>query len=176
MKKRTFLGILVSLTGFWLLFPVSKVTSLFNRLKTRPLSDHELQTAALIAEYIYPEDSDPGASALGIDTYCANQSSTSYFRRHIPSLRRVTACLDAESRKTDHSDFSAMHPEDRAAFLDLIASGKADHLYLGIRNDFYTLVDMTIEGCFSDPLHGGNRNARAWQILDGTFKKEWMYV
>ena len=176
MKKRTFLGILASFAVFWLLFPVSKATSLFNRLKIHPLSDHELQTAALIAEYIYPEDSEPGASALGIDTYCANQSTALYFRRYIPPLQRITEYLDAASRKAGKNGFSAMHPEGRVALLDFIASGKADHLYPGIRNDFYTLVDMTIEGCFSDPLHGGNRNARAWQILDGTFKKEWMYV
>jgi len=176
MKKRTFLGILASFAGFWLLFPFSKVTSLFNRLKVRPLSDHELRTAALIAEYIYPEDSEPGASALDIDTYCANQSATLYFRRYIPSLQRVTAYLDAACRKAGQSGFPAMHPEDRAVLLDLIASGKADLRCPGIQKDFFAIIDMTIEGCFSDPLHGGNRNARAWQILDGTFKKDWMYV
>lgn len=176
MKKRTFLGILASLTSFWLLFPVSKVTALFNRLKVPPLSDHELQTAALIAEYVYPEDTDPGASALGIDTYCANQSATVYFRRYSASLQRITAHLDAVCRKAGKNGFSTMLPGDRSSLLEMIASGKADPGCPGIQKDFFAIIDMTIEGCFSDPLHGGNRNGRAWQLFGGSFKKDWMYV
>jgi hypothetical protein len=173
MNKRTFLGICASFAAFCLLVPSHTVRSIFNRLKSRRPSDLELETMSCIADILYPPDAGEGAAGLGIATFLANQAHTPYFRQYLAPLRRVIACLDVESHKINSKSYCSQTSDVRVRLLDDLMSGRAEAGHPGIQRDIFSLYDLVIEGCFSDPSHGGNRHKKAWGMLNGTFKEEW---
>lgn len=177
MNRKTFIATIISGICICLLTPAHKVRSIYNRLK-KPSgpNEHELKTAAIIAEYIYPEDNAPGALSLGIQNFFTVQLTTPYYKKLIPCIRRLINYLDMESRKVCGKDFLYATTEIQHKLLDSIASGKKDQVSTGIRKDFYKLIDPTLEGCFSDPMHGGNKNKQAWNVMGGTIKEDWFYA
>ncbi|MBN1129927.1 MAG: gluconate 2-dehydrogenase subunit 3 family protein [Chitinispirillaceae bacterium] len=175
MTKRAFIGALLSFAGFWFVFPSGKVTGLFNRIRTRPLSGHEMKTLALAAEGVFPGDTEPGALALGIESYYAGQECSPYFRqRYLQPLRRLIKCLDALAKRSGADTFASTAPDKREELLGAVASDSAEPEWPGSTNDFNLLVDVTLEGCFSAPCHGGNSGGAAWRLNGDTFKREWL--
>ena len=177
MSRKTFIAVIISGIGIWLLIPTLKVRSIYNRLK-KPSGPkkHVLKTIATIAEYIYPEDEDPGAMSLGIRNFFTLQLITPYYRKLIPGINRLVDYLDKESGRICGKDFLYATPEIKKKLLDSIASGEKDEASVEIRKDFYALIDLTLEGCFSDPMYGGNKNKQAWNLLGGTIRQEWFYA
>jgi hypothetical protein len=176
MNRRAFLGVLFSFIGFAALYPLRKVQTFFSRMRLAPLSDHAMKTGVCIAEHIYPADQDPGAIQLGIDSFIAHQSMSPYFQQYVPSLNRMQHDLDIIAKEKGAPDFISMRAEECAPVIDRIAAGDFDHRFPGIQQDFYSLMEMTLEGCFSDPSAGGNRSRKAWHLLGGSFKEEWFNV
>lgn len=174
MNRNTFIAILLSGISIWLVTPARKVRSIYQRLK-KPSGpgEHELKTAAVIAEYIYPEDDAPGALSLGINNFFTIQFATPYYRKYIPSLKRLTSYLDSESKKITGKNFLSTESKIQHELLDSIASGEKGRVNTAIRKDFYTFIELTLEGCFSDPMYGGNKNKQAWNLLGGTIREEW---
>ena len=174
MKRKTFLATIISGICIWLITPAHIVRSVFNRLKL-PSSpnEHELKTASRIAEYIYPEDDSAGALSLGIYTFFFIQFSTPYYQKYLLPVKRLTNYLDSESHKMNKKNFLSSETSVQNKLLDSLASGKKDRARTSINKDFYTLMDLTLEGCFSDPMHGGNRDKRAWKSLGGSIKEDW---
>jgi len=78
------------------------------------------------------------------------------------------AGLDAAnvwSRKTYGKDFDRLAPAERNAALKTMEEGKAEFVGIGSKPFFEALLTMTMEGFFSDPIHGGNRNQVSWKML-----------
>jgi gluconate 2-dehydrogenase gamma chain len=69
------------------------------------------------------------------------------------------------SRKTYGKDFDRLKPAERDAALKLMEEGKAEFVGLGSRPFFNALLTITMEGFFSDPIYGGNRNHASWTML-----------
>ena len=177
MNRKTFLATIISAICIWLLTPTHKVRSIFNRLK-KPLSpnEHELITASRIAEYIYPEDDSEGALSLGIHNFFTIQFKIPYYRKFITSIKRLTNHVDSESRKLCGKDFIAAEAAVQNRVLDSIADTRKKRIQGTVIKDFHTLINLTLEGCFSDPMHGGNKNKLAWNLLGGTIKEDWFYA
>jgi gluconate 2-dehydrogenase gamma chain len=72
---------------------------------------------------------------------------------------------NAWSRKTYGKEFDRLSPSDRIAALKAMEEGKAAFAGIGSRMFFNMLHSMAMEGFFSDPAHGGNRNAASWKML-----------
>jgi gluconate 2-dehydrogenase gamma chain len=72
---------------------------------------------------------------------------------------------NAWSRKTYGKDFDRLAPTDRVAALKMMEDGKAEFIGIGSKPFFDALLTMTMEGFFSDPIHGGNRNQVSWAML-----------
>ena len=177
MNRKTFLATIISGICIWLLTPAHKVRSIFNRLKKSPCpNEHELKTASRIAEYIYPEDDSPGSVSLGIYNFFTVQFKTSYYQEFIPSIKRLTKYLDSECRKDHGKDFLSSGAMSQNKLLDSIAFEKKNQTNNSAKKDLHTLIDLTLEGCFSDPMHGGNRNKQAWKSLGGSIKEDWFYA
>ena len=177
MNRKTFLATIISGIAIWLVMPKHKVRSIFKRLKKRPAPDrHVLKTTAAIAEYIYPEDEEAGAISLGIRNFFTLQLTTSYYRKRIPGVVRLVDYLDRECGKMCGRDFVYAETEIKKKLLDSIASGEKDRVSIKIRKDLFALIDLTLEGCFSDPMHGANKNRQAWQLMGGTIREEWFYA
>src|SRR6516164_8046210 len=72
---------------------------------------------------------------------------------------------NAWSQKTYGKELDRLSPPDRVAALKAMEEGKAEFVSLSSRAFFNSLLSITMEGFFSDPAHGGNRNCVSWKML-----------
>ena len=75
------------------------------------------------------------------------------------------AAANAWSRKTYGRDFDRLDPDKRVEALKAMQEGKAEFANFSSRAFFARLLSMTMEGFFSDPIYGGNRNKVSWKML-----------
>jgi gluconate 2-dehydrogenase gamma chain len=76
------------------------------------------------------------------------------------SLRAINRDLEAH-----HTPFSAMSADDQDAYLKSLESGAHDLDGVPSAVFFDLLLKMTVEGFFSDPVYGGNRDMVAWRMI-----------
>jgi gluconate 2-dehydrogenase gamma chain len=72
---------------------------------------------------------------------------------------------NAWSRKTYGKPFDDLTPEQRAEALTAMEESKAEFDAFDSRLLFQRLLQITMEGFFSDPIYGGNRNKASWRML-----------
>ncbi|CAN5632828.1 hypothetical protein BH24DEI1_BH24DEI1_07440 [soil metagenome] len=79
--------------------------------------------------------------------------------------RSGLAALERYARETMNGDFASLSEEDQDAVLMAVAEGEAfDEPPAG--EFFEMLRNHTIQGMFSDPVYGGNRDMVGWRLLD----------
>jgi gluconate 2-dehydrogenase gamma chain len=81
------------------------------------------------------------------------------------------------SRKTYGKDFDRLPEKDREAALKAMEEGKAEFAGFASRMFFDALLQISMEGFFSDPIYGGNRDMAAWKMigypgLPATYREE----
>jgi gluconate 2-dehydrogenase gamma chain len=76
------------------------------------------------------------------------------------SLRAINRDLGAH-----HTPFNAMSADDQDAYLKSLESGTHDLDGVPSAVFFAILLQMTVEGFFSDPVYGGNRDMVAWRMI-----------
>ena len=69
------------------------------------------------------------------------------------------------SRKTYGKAFDRLSADDRIAALETMELGGAEFAQLSSRAFFERLLEITMEGFFSDPIYGGNRNKVSWHMI-----------
>jgi gluconate 2-dehydrogenase gamma chain len=69
------------------------------------------------------------------------------------------------SRKTYDKPFDLLTTEQRAEALTAMEEGKAEFDAFDSKLFFQRLLQITMEGFFSDPIYGGNRNKASWRML-----------
>jgi gluconate 2-dehydrogenase gamma chain len=75
------------------------------------------------------------------------------------------AAANAWSGRTYGKEFDRLTPAERASALKIMEEGKAEFIGMGSKPFFEALLAATIEGFFSDPIYGGNRDKVAWKML-----------
>jgi len=75
------------------------------------------------------------------------------------------ADLDAWCVKTQGKTFDQLSSADRVTALKAVEAGKAEFAQVPPRVFFSFLLNNTMEGYFSDPMYGGNRNAAVWKMI-----------
>jgi gluconate 2-dehydrogenase gamma chain len=75
------------------------------------------------------------------------------------------ASANAWSVKTNGKEFDRLSPAERVTALKAMEDGKADFQSLPSRAFFAQLLALTMQGFFSDPVYGGNRNKASWVML-----------
>jgi gluconate 2-dehydrogenase gamma chain len=61
--------------------------------------------------------------------------------------------------------FEKMAPQEQDAYLKSLESGKIDLDGVPSNVFFETLLEVTIEGFFADPVYGGNRDMVSWKMI-----------
>jgi gluconate 2-dehydrogenase gamma chain len=61
--------------------------------------------------------------------------------------------------------FGKLSPADQDAYLKSLQTGKFDLNGVPSNIFFESLLEMTIEGYFSDPVYGGNKDMVAWRMI-----------
>ncbi|HET7085637.1 MAG TPA: gluconate 2-dehydrogenase subunit 3 family protein [Rhizomicrobium sp.] len=72
---------------------------------------------------------------------------------------------NAWSRKTYGKSFDHLTQDQRIEALKVMEEGKAQFQDFDAKAFFQRLLALTMEGFFSDPLYGGNRNKASWRML-----------
>ena len=69
-------------------------------------------------------------------------------------------CKQAYGKSLDR-----LSPADQTAALVAMEQGKADFTGIAAKTFFAALLQIVMEGFFSDPIYGGNRNMASWRML-----------
>jgi len=143
---------------------------------------------AAVARIIPADDAGPGAKEAGVAVFIDRQlasawGSGDHLYRHPPFLtgtaqqgyqlaftpaemfRLGLAKLDEAARKTHGAAFADLTPEEQDALLADAEHGKLDFGGLPSGAFFAALLDATMEGFFSDPIYGGNRDKIGWKLV-----------
>jgi gluconate 2-dehydrogenase gamma chain len=130
----------------------------------------------------------PGALELGVATFIDRQLAGAYGKGHrlylegpfaegepeqgyqlklTPAelMKAGIAEVNAYVRGKHNGNFSDLKPNERALVLGDIEKGKVGLATVPNATFFSLLLQLTVEGYFSDPIHGGNKNKAAWKMI-----------
>jgi gluconate 2-dehydrogenase gamma chain len=149
----------------------------------------EVRTAdAVLARLIPADDNGPGAREAGVIVFLDGQLAGAWghgdhFYRKGPFLKGTPpqgyqlaftpaemfrmgfAALDTNARKRRGAAFADLTPVQQDELLAEAQNGKLDFGPLPSATFFTSLVDATMEGFFSDPIYGGNRDKIGWKLV-----------
>jgi gluconate 2-dehydrogenase gamma chain len=143
---------------------------------------------AAVARLIPADDTGPGAKEAGVAMFIDRQlagawGAGDHLYRHAPFLagtpqqgyqlafapadmfRLGFAKLDEAARKAQGAAFADLTPEQQDALLAQAEHGQLDFGDLPSAAFFAALLDATMEGFFSDPIYGGNRDKIGWKLV-----------
>jgi gluconate 2-dehydrogenase gamma chain len=153
------------------------------------LTATEVAFMSAMADTIIPADElSPSGTDCGVVTYIDRQLAGAYgagakmyrsgpFQRGKPEQGYQLALTPRQyfeagieatndwSRKTFGKEFDRLSPADRVAALKQMEDGKAKLEHFSATGFFNRVLGIVMEGFFSDPMYGGNRNKVAWQML-----------
>jgi gluconate 2-dehydrogenase gamma chain len=143
---------------------------------------------AALARIIPTDDNGPGAREAGVVVFLDRQLAGAWgqgdhFYRKGPFLagtpgqgyqlaftpaemfRLGFAKLDENARKLRGAAFADLTDAQQDELLEQAEHGKLDFGVLPSSTFFASLVDVAMEGFFSDPIHGGNRDKIGWKLV-----------
>lgn len=149
----------------------------------------QLQITEAATERIFPKDDlGPGAAELGVAFYIDHQLAGQYgnnvreyrigpfghaeatqgdyqsIQRHELFTMGLQA-LDDESNKKYSKGFTELADEEKDAILTSMQKGEITVVTGITGQSFFNLLrSMTMEGIYSDPLYGGNKNMGGWKM------------
>ena len=156
-------------------------------LLTLTATEHAFIVAAV--DTLIPADElSPSGSACGVATFIDRQLAGAYgmgarlyrqgpFPKAKPELgyqlslnpreffRAGIESANVWTRKTYGQDFDRLSEMDREAALKAMEGDKAPFPGFSSRMFFDALLQITMEGFFSDPIYGGNRNKAGWRLI-----------
>ena len=143
---------------------------------------------AAVARIIPADDDGPGAKEAGVAVFIDLQLGSAWGNgdhqyRHPPFLpgtpqqgyqlaftpaemfRLGLAQLDESARKAHAMAFADLDAAQQDALLAKAEKGQLDFGPLPSAVFFGALLDATMEGFLSDPIHGGNRDKIGWKLV-----------
>ena len=176
MRRRHFLTLSAASLGGVLVYSLEHKGSLLTgqdkrlRIPLRFFAESEALIVAAAASRIFPtDDSGPGAREAGVAVYIDRQLAGPYgrdrYRYTQGPFEDAPPELGYQGKATPREiyreglknlkSFDRLTPEEQDARLQQIESSR-----------FFSLLRQhTIEGMFSDPIHGGNIDMIGWQLI-----------
>jgi gluconate 2-dehydrogenase gamma chain len=176
MRRRQFLTLSAASVGGVLVFSLERRPALLSaqekrvRIPLRFFDESEARIVAAAVARIFPsDDSGPGAQEAGVTIYIDRQLAGPYgrdrFRYTQGPFEDAPWGLGYQGKATPREfyrdglkslkGFDRLYPEHQDKMLQQIESSL-----------FFSLLRQhTIEGMFSDPIHGGNVDMIGWQLI-----------
>ena len=153
------------------------------------LTDAEAAFFSAAVDTIIPADElTPSGSDCGIVTFIDRQLASAWgggakmyrngpFRKAKPEygyqlpltprqfFAAGVAATNAWARKVHGKEFDRLSAKEREDALKTLEQGKAELGEFDGKQFFEALLQITMEGFFSDPIYGGNRNKVAWKMV-----------
>lgn len=139
-------------------------------------SHAQLATLAAIADRIWPPDEDSaGAAELGA-AYYIDRALAGPYSRYEEVYREVLLQIDETALRQHGFAFHELGSGQQDALLvqlenqdesqDLVAQLEGPEYSLGPSTTFEMLRTHVMEGVFSDPIYGGNRDFAGWRSVN----------
>ncbi len=167
--------------------PAPPVVAADEPLLTLTPTEHAF-IAAVVDTLIPADDLSPSGSTCGVDVFIDRQLASAWgggakmyrsgpFHKGKPEQGYQLALTPREffaagiiatnewTVKTYGKDFDRLAEADRVATLKAMESGKAEFHNFSSRGFFAQLHGLALQGFFSDPIYGGNRNMVSWTML-----------
>jgi gluconate 2-dehydrogenase gamma chain len=80
-------------------------------------------------------------------------------------FRNAMRAIIEDLRTTRRGSFAELQAEDQDAYLRTLEREAKDLGGVPSNTFFASLLEMTIEGFFSDPIHGGNKGMVGWKLI-----------
>ncbi|WP_040984167.1 gluconate 2-dehydrogenase subunit 3 family protein [Oceanobacillus jeddahense] len=144
----------------------------------------DLMTLAAATEIIFPEDENgPGAIGLGVPYYIDKQLASPWgkntddyrkrpFRAGESPLNRGDIMLSGlrklnEVSQDAHDDiFDSLEESAQIEILQSFEAGEVEMNLVSSASFFALLRQLTLEGCYADPLYGGNKDMEGWRMKE----------
>ncbi|SOC44444.1 gluconate 2-dehydrogenase subunit 3 family protein [Ureibacillus acetophenoni] len=144
----------------------------------------DFQALSAATEQIFPEDEHgPGAIKLGAPYYIDKQLASPWgrnvddymlrpFKNGQNEATRGEIMLEGlrklnDVSKINHNNtFSKLKEDEQITILKDFELGKIDLILTSSATFFALLRQLTIEGCYCDPLYGGNKNLEGWKMKE----------
>jgi gluconate 2-dehydrogenase gamma chain len=128
----------------------------------RSLTNDEYDTVAAAVERICPRDEEPGAVDLGVPEYIDRALATPTLAHVRDDFVRGTEALMRRAQGRHQKPFAALSADLQDALLTEFKDSPAAS---GEQHYWTVLIGLTMEGLFGDPVHGGNRGGRGWELI-----------
>jgi gluconate 2-dehydrogenase gamma chain len=153
------------------------------------LTSTEAAFLSAMADTIIPADElSPSGTDCGVVTYIDRQLAGAYgagakmyrsgpYQRGKPEqgyqlaltprqyFEAGIAAANNWSRKTYGKEFDRLSATERATALKTMEEGKAQFEHFSATGFVNRVLTIVMEGFFSDPMYGGNRNKAGWKML-----------
>jgi gluconate 2-dehydrogenase gamma chain len=80
-------------------------------------------------------------------------------------FRHALRGIQTDLKKRGSKPFDKLDPQAQDNYLKALESGSVDLNGVPSKVFFQSLLDLTIEGYFSDPVYGGNTNMVSWKMI-----------
>jgi gluconate 2-dehydrogenase gamma chain len=129
------------------------------------LSEAEARTLEAIVARLIPSDArSPGALEAGAARYI-DRALGDALARSRPAYTAGLAALDAHARGAAGKPFADLGPERQDALLRDLEQDVAKGFTPSASAFFELVLGHTLEGTFSDPYYGGNRDFIGWELI-----------
>jgi gluconate 2-dehydrogenase gamma chain len=143
---------------------------------------------AAVERLIPADENGPGAFDAGVPNYMDKQLAGAWgagerlyragpWQQGVPTqgyqlpftpaelFRNGLRGIRTDLSKRGQPEFAKLNPQEQDAYLKSLQTGKMD--LNGVPSDvfFESLLAMTVEGYFSDPVYGGNKDMAAWKMI-----------
>ena len=156
----------------------------FQNARTFFKRQEDFDVLSYATETIYPEDDNgPGAIELDVPYFIDKQlagiwgsNGKNYMRP--PFQEGETALnrgdvflmgirlLNQYSNENFNDDFYNLNEDNRVEILETFESGEVENNDIDTGGFFQLLRQATIEGAYSDPIYGGNKNMEGWRMKE----------
>jgi len=140
-------------------------------------------------ERLIPEDQNgPGALAAGVPNYLDRQLAGAWgagerlyragpWREGEPEqgyqlpytpaelFRNALRGIREDVQRRRQTSFDKLPAAEQDAYLEFLQKGRQDLQGVPAQVFFESLLELTIEGFFSDPVYGGNKDMAAWRMI-----------
>jgi len=128
------------------------------------LSADELKTLEAFIDRLVPADENgPGAVECGAAVYI-DRALAGALAAEKQAFSDGLAGVATLGRTTHNAEFATLTPEVRDEILTSMDNGSAAG-FPGARAFFNRVRRLTLEGMFSDPYYGGNKNFAGWELI-----------
>lgn len=128
------------------------------------LSPGELKTLEAFIDRLVPKDENgPGAVECGAAVYI-DRALAGALAAEKQAFLEGLASVETLARTSRNAPFSDLAPEVRDELLTTMDNGAAAG-FPNARPFFNRVRRLTLEGMFSDPYYGGNKNFAGWDLI-----------